>query len=249
MEDLLVQLKAKYPDADITRQHLSRVVRDNNITLKLARVRHEPNKRFGKDIDINAKIKEFYNEVKKYKLEDIICIDETSVKSLQKRNHCYNEIGKRCVIKTQSQEVFKKYTGIFAISVDGVLGWELYEKSGINADRLYDFLQKHITSKYKNKVILLDNASSHRNPKVQELITKQNHLLYTVPYQHFTNSIENYFSMLKSRLHKVSGEGDGQTHDKLKQNLTDVIKNIPTIVANKKVALSALGRKWYQKHR
>jgi hypothetical protein len=33
-------------------------------------------------------------------LDDIICIDETSIKSLQKRNHCYNEIGKRCVIKT-----------------------------------------------------------------------------------------------------------------------------------------------------
>jgi hypothetical protein len=37
--------------------------------------------------------------------------NETSIKSLQKRNHCYNEIGKRCVIKTQSREVFKKYTG------------------------------------------------------------------------------------------------------------------------------------------
>jgi hypothetical protein len=49
----------------------------------------------------------------------LFCIDETSVKSLQKHqkhNHCYNEIGKRCVIKTQSQEVFKKYRGIFAIS-------------------------------------------------------------------------------------------------------------------------------------
>jgi hypothetical protein len=66
-------------------------------------------------------IKEFYDEVKKYKIEDIICIDETSIKSLQKRNHCYNELGKRCVIKTQSQEVFKKYTGIFAISTKGVL--------------------------------------------------------------------------------------------------------------------------------
>ena len=96
------------------------------------------------------------------------------------------------------------------VSTDGVLGWELYEKSGINADRLYDFLEKHITSKYKNKLIILDNASSHRNPKVKELILKQNHLLYAVPYQHFTNSIENYFSMLKSRLYKVSGEGEGQ---------------------------------------
>ena len=32
MEDLLVKLKKTYPDADITRQHLTRVARDNNIT-------------------------------------------------------------------------------------------------------------------------------------------------------------------------------------------------------------------------
>ncbi len=38
MDDLLVKLKEKYPDADITRQYLTRVVRDNNITLKIARV-------------------------------------------------------------------------------------------------------------------------------------------------------------------------------------------------------------------
>ncbi len=32
--------------------------------------------------------------------------------------------------------------------------------------------------------------------------------------------------MLKSRLYKVSGEGEGQTHEKLKTNITDVIKTI-----------------------
>ena len=110
MQDLLEKLKEKYPTLTLSRFHLNRIVNDNNITLKITRIRHEPNKRFGKDIDINKKIKEFYDEVKKHKIEDIICIDETSIKSLQKRNHCYNEIGKRCVIKTQSQEVFKKYT-------------------------------------------------------------------------------------------------------------------------------------------
>jgi hypothetical protein len=46
---------------------LFRVVRDNNITLKLTRIRHEPVKRFGKDIDINSKIKDFYEEVKNTK--------------------------------------------------------------------------------------------------------------------------------------------------------------------------------------
>ena len=222
IDDLLSKIKSNYPSFNLSSRQLSRVVKDNNITLKITRIRHEPIKRFGKDIDINSKIKDFYDEVKKYKLEDIICIDETSIKSLQKRNHCYNEIGKRCVIKTQSQEVFKKYTGIFAISTNGVLGWELYEKSGINTDRLYEFLETHITSKYKNKLIILDNASSHRSDKIKELVNKNNKILYSVPYQHFTNSIENYFSMLKSRLQKL----DGLTHEKLKENITNVIRGI-----------------------
>jgi hypothetical protein len=72
--------------------------------LKITRIRREPVKRFGKDIDINKKLDEFY-----YKLEDIICIDKTSIGSLQKRKHCYNKLGKRCIIKTSSQEVLKKY--------------------------------------------------------------------------------------------------------------------------------------------
>jgi len=223
IDDLLSKIKSNYPSFELSSRQLSRVVKDNNITLKITRIRHEPNKRFGKDIDMNKSIKEFYDEVKKYNLDDIICIDETSIKSLQKRNHCYNEIGKRCVIKTQSQEVFKKYTGIFAISTKGVLGWELYEKSGINTDRLYDFLETHITNKYKNKLIILDNASSHRSDKIKELVNKNNKILYSVPYQHFTNSIENYFSMLKSRLQKL----DGLTHEKLKENITNVIRDIP----------------------
>ena len=108
--------------------------------------------------------------IKKHKLEDIICIDETSVNALMKRNHCYSEVGKRCVIKTTSQEVFKKYTAIFAINTNGVIGWELYEKGGIDSDRLSIFLDKFITKKYKNKLIILDNASSHRNEKIKELI-------------------------------------------------------------------------------
>ena len=223
IEDLLYLLKNKYPNVDLNKSHINRIIQDNNITLKITRIRHEPVKRFGKDIDINVNIKTFYEEIKKYKLEDIICIDETSIKSLQKRHHCYSEKGKRCVIKTQSQEVFKKYTGIFAISVNGVEGWDLYEKSGINTERLITFLETNITGKYKNKLIILDNASSHRNQQIKDLVNKHNNILYAVPYQHFTNSIENYFSMLKSRLQKL----DGLTHIKLKENIENVISKIP----------------------
>jgi len=72
------------------------------------------------------------------------------------------------------------------------LCWELYEKSGINADRLYEFLETHITSKYKDKLIILDNASSHRNDKIKELVNKNNKLLYAVPYQHFHYAVRKF---------------------------------------------------------
>ena len=223
LQELNQKLKDKYKGVDLSTTQIFRVIKDNNISLKLTRIRHEPTMRFGKEININHKIKDFYEEVKKYKIEDIICIDETSIKSLQKRNHCYSRKGKRCVIKTQSQEVFKKYTGIFAISVDGVIDWDLYEKGGINTDRLIDFLEQNITSKLRNKLIILDNASSHRNEKIKALVNKHNNILYAVPYQHFTNSIENYFSMLKSRLQKL----DGLKYENMKENIKKVINEIP----------------------
>ena len=60
--------------------------------------------------------------------------------------------------------------------------------------------------------------------KIKELLNKHNTLLYSVPYQHFTNSIENYFSMMKSRLQKL----DSLTRKELKNNnIEKVIKDIP----------------------
>ena len=223
IEDLLTKLSNKYSKLNITRRHISRIIKENYISLKLTKIRHEPIKRFGKDININEKIKDFYNEIKNYNIDDIICIDETSINSLQLRHYCYNEVGKRCVVKTNSQEVFKKYTGVFAISIKGVIGYELYNKGGIDGDRLLVFLERFITNKYKNKVIILDNASSHRNIRVKELINKNNKLIYSVPYQHYTNSIEMFLSLLKSKLQKKQG----LYYEDLNNNIKEVIKTIP----------------------
>lgn len=223
LNELLLNLKNKFMKLKISKVHLWRIIKDNNITLKFRRLRHEPEKRFGKDINVNEKLKEFYSEIKKHKLKDIICVDETSISALQIRQFCYSEIGKRCIIKTKSQEVFKKYTAIFAISHKGVIGWKLYEKSGIDTNRLRDFIKESITDKYKNKIIILDNASSHRNEIIKNLINKKNKLLYSIPYQHYTNSIEIFFSILKSKLRKLNGF----SYDNLKHNIKVAIKSIP----------------------
>ena len=84
LQEFLKKLKEKYKDIHLTNQ-IFMVIQDNIVTLKMIRIRDEHMKRFSKNIDINSKIKEFYEAVKKYKIEDIICIDETSIKSLQKK--------------------------------------------------------------------------------------------------------------------------------------------------------------------
>lgn len=100
----------------------------------------------------------------------------------------------------------KKYTGIFAISIDGVIGKELYEKGSIDTEKLIIFLEKFIKNKYKNKVIILDKTTN-----------KNNKILYSILYQHYTNSIEYFFSKLKS----------GLKYEELKRNIIEVIKDIP----------------------
>jgi hypothetical protein len=87
----------------------------------------------------------------------------------------------------------------------------------------YNATEFFITNKYKNKVIILDNASSHRNIRVKELINKNNKLIYSVPYQHYTNSIEMFFSLLKSKLQKKQG----LYYEDLNNNIKEVIKTIP----------------------
>ena len=66
MTELKHKLKDKFK-IELSRFHINRIVNDNNITLKITRIRHEPEKRFGKEININQKLKEFYDEIKKHK--------------------------------------------------------------------------------------------------------------------------------------------------------------------------------------
>ena len=100
MEELHKIVKKKYKDFDITPQHLSQVIRDNNITRKRTRHEHYPKERYGKPTDIKKELKTFYNEVNKYSLDKIISLDETSIQPSMIMEFSKCELGKRCVIKT-----------------------------------------------------------------------------------------------------------------------------------------------------
>jgi len=69
--------------------------------------------------------------------------------------------------KTDDNFVFEKFT-LSAISNQKCIGWILYEKGGSTKKRFIEFLQNIIFQKYKNHLLILDNARAHNNNLVKQ---------------------------------------------------------------------------------
>ncbi len=76
MQLLHQKLHNKFTDLSICRQYLSNIIRDNNITRKRTTFEHFPKTYRGKDRNEKEELKAFFNVIKKFNLDDIICIDE-----------------------------------------------------------------------------------------------------------------------------------------------------------------------------
>jgi hypothetical protein len=225
MNELLVDMKNKYPTFDITPQHLGQIVRDNNKTRKRTRHEHFPKERYKKPIDKQTELDKFYSKVKQFPIDKIICLDETSVGSALKPTYSRCNLGRRCVIKTTSQFVFRKFTLLVAVNNSKCVGKEMYEKNGMTKERLLDFLQKYIFPKYKDHLIILDNAGSHNNELIKNAITKSgNTYLFAVPYMPRSNlPIEAYFNQIKNTLKK---DRNVENYQELEKNVDRAIEKV-----------------------
>jgi transposase len=190
-------LKSKFPKLDISRQYLSDIIRDNNITRKRATFKHFPKTYRGNIRNEKEELKEFFDVINKFKLEDIISIDETSVSTSLTHNYCRAFLGDRCIKKTTNNEVFKKYYLVVAINNKKCIASELYQNGAVNAERFNDFLNK-ICSKVKGKLFVLDNEQIHKKESTKQIIKESgNYLVYTCPYHPRLNSIEQFFNQMK----------------------------------------------------
>ena len=201
MFELAKLVKKKYKDFNITPRQLRNIIRDNNLTRKRTRHKHFPKIRYGKPIEKQKELDKFYKEVDKFKLNKIISLDETSIQPAMIMEYSRCQLGKRCILKTNDSYFFRKFTLLVAISNSKCIGWILYKKGGMTKERLVDFLKMFVFNKYKNHLIIFDNAGSHRNMYVKDAITNSgNKYLFTVPYTPKTNPIENYFNQIKHYL-------------------------------------------------
>jgi len=158
--------------------------------------------RFGKKTNKKKELKIFYEKIKKYPLNKIISLDETSIQPATIMEYSRCQKGHRCKVKTDDNFVFRKFTLLVAICNSKCIGYILYEKGGMTKERLVFFLKKYVFGKYKKHLIVLDNAGSHKNNYVKEAIVKSgNEYLFSIPYTPETNgTIEMFFSQIKHQL-------------------------------------------------
>lgn len=205
MAELKKLLVKSFPKLAITPQHIGRVVRAHNLTRKRTRREHFPAIRYGKEVNKQAELNAFYGKIDQYDLDQIICLDETSISLGLVPDYSRCQLGKRCVVKSDDNRVFKKYTLLAAISATGLVGYTLYEQGGMTSERFCEFIRTHINGKYKSHLMVVDNAGAHKKQEVRQTVQDgSNELVYTICYNPKTNAIENWFSQLK---HYLNADG------------------------------------------
>ena len=89
---------------------------------------------------------------------------------------------------------------------------------------MVEFLETQIFPKYKDHLIILDNAKSHNNDMVKEAILKSgNKYLFSVPYTPKTNAIEMWFNQIKTYIKK---NRNVYTFEGLDKNIEKAIEKV-----------------------
>ena len=208
----------------LTDKTIYNILHRNKITRKRLRSKYYPEKREGQE---KMDLETFYNELKKYDYKKTICLDETSIYLNMTHSYGRSKSGTR-VIKRTNKYPYKRYNLLCAISYNKVIGWTLYEyvKGGLTKQDILDFYNHYINDKYKNHLIIMDNARIHVSKIIRETIEKSgNSLLYTVPYHPETNAIEEFFSQLKHYIKKQSPQSFNEIYKTINDIISTKIKS------------------------
>jgi len=187
----------------LTDSSIYNILHKHKLTRKRLRSKYYPEKREGQEA---SDLKTFYAKLNTYDYKRTICLDETSIYLNMKPSYGRSRSGTR-VIKKTNKYPFKRYNMLCAICADKVVGWKLYKDitGGLKTQNILEFYDEFIKDKYKNYLIIMDNAVIHKSKMIRERIEdNHNHLLYSVPYHPETNSIEEFFSQLKHYIKKES---------------------------------------------
>ena len=151
---------------ELSDSSIHNILSNHSITRKRVRSKYYPEKVVGQE---QADIAEFYKKLNKFKYNKTICLDETSIYLNMVLPYGRSKSGTR-VIKKTNKYPYKRYNCLCAISAKKVIGCILYEdlKGGVKTDNILEFYNKFIKDKYKEHLIIMDNAVIHKSKKIKE---------------------------------------------------------------------------------
>ena len=138
------------------------------------------------------------------KVWGIVYIDESGIDHNEIKSRGWSPIGKP-ISSEQYGYRYKRTTLLAWVKWDAVLAPLRFEWS-TNTDIFNTWIEECLCPELSVwDVIVLDNASFHKNEKTKELIEKRGaRLLFLPPYSPDLNPIENYWALLKLYVRKYN---------------------------------------------
>ena len=164
-----------------------------------------------------------------YSLEDFVFIDESGASSNMANAYAYSPIGDRAFFPKPVSKG-ERISVIGAIGYNGLLNAFCFEgtlNSLLFSYYVENFLIKDLSP---GKVVIMDNASSHKNTETIELIMGAGaEVLFLPPYCPELNPIEHCWSVVKNFLRKLMPKSKEELYqgwaEGLKLITTDLTKS------------------------
>jgi transposase len=149
--------------------------------------------------------KRFLKEIEGVAPKDLVFGDQMGSNLAMTPTYGRAEIGKR-VVEAVPKKRGKNLSTMGAMGHQGLVALLMFEGS-FNADRVYEFFQKHLLVNLKRgQVVVLDNARIHkkREAELRALLAEKGcRLVFLPPYSPEWSPIENAWSKVKCQVRKA----------------------------------------------
>lgn len=204
----------------VSTTYIYNVLNKHNYSYKKIRINSNP---YSKEKQKEQLI-EIKNKIQKNNLDNLISIDEISVKEFENldKGWCLKGIEPEVINKNKKINN-KRYSVLMASSNKKIINYTIVEK-GIKTDNFNKFMLKLNKMDKENKnVYFLDNARVHKTKSFNKI--KEDYklnIIYNAPYQSKYNPIEYVFSLLRKQIEKKSNK----TYNELINIINNFNKNI-----------------------
>ena len=134
----------------------------------------------------------------------LVFIDETGASTNLARKGARCRRGRRLCVGIPHGH-YKTVTLVAGLRLSGLVAQKAFDKP-MNAATFEEWVEKYLVPTLsKGDIVVMDNLSSHKGPRVEQLIEAAGaELRYLPPYSPDMNPIEKAFSKLKAFLRKIA---------------------------------------------